>query len=164
MYRLFVDSDTAGPSFDPEFDLTDDSKKFEARHRVRSGANYTYKLGMQHRFKMGVRFVDSSFAAMVNSAWSNNTDLFFAADSSDIVYLMRIKNRMKPINRYIRPYDTLFGGVIELESHLATEAYCMRIAVPIGDYGSVAVAVSSSYDYGSVADAVTNCNIDWGAL
>jgi len=164
MYTLFADSDSTGVTINPGFDFIDESRKFETTHRARSGAGYSYKVGMRNRFKFSVKFVDSSFAAKVNSAWSENTNLFFVADSSDLVYRMRIQNRETPINQFIKPFDDLYGGTIELESYRATGNFCIRRDVPIGDYGSVATAVTSSSDYGLITIEADNCNIDWGSV
>jgi len=150
--------------FDPEFDVKEEDTRTRFKHRTRGGKSFSYDFGEKKRFKMGVRFVDSSFAAKVNSAWSNNTNLFFSTGSDDLVYLMRLANRQKPIRQYIEPHREYFAGSLELESYMSTGNTCVFYSYPSGDYGSVSSASTSSYDYGAVNAAVTNCPIDFGGL
>jgi len=115
-------------------------------------------------FNFGIRFVDSSFASTLNQWWLDNRDIMFAENSADIVYFLRMINEKPPMREYISPYDTLYSGVIELESYMSSRNSCIRNGFPSGDYGSIADAVTVSEDMGSIVDEVTNCEIDYGVL
>lgn len=115
-FRLFVDSSN-GVSIEPEWDLAEPDKKIEDEHRTRAGGRYVYKWGSFRRWKFAVSYVDSSFAAVVNSWWLSNTQLLFKSESAAAVYSVQLMNDEKPVSRYVRPYDTLFSGVIELETY-----------------------------------------------
>lgn len=162
MYTLWVDSVTP-LQFDPEFDIQNRTKKNQSEHRTRSGKQFTYKWGSVYAFKFGVKFVDSSFASTVNAWWLDNRNLYFTEENSGVVYFVRIMNQSVPIKEYIMPYDTFYSGVIELESY-SSDTLCVNTAVPSGDYGSIADAVSVSFDMGSIVDIATNCEIDYGVL
>lgn len=162
MYTLWVDSATP-LQFDPEFDITNRTKKNQSEHRTRSGKQFTYKWADVYSFKFGIKFVDSSFASTLNTWWLNNRDLYFTEDGSGIVYSMRIMNETIPMKEYIMPYDTLYSGTIELESYSA-DVFCTNVSVPSGDYGSIADAVTESFDMGSIVEPVTNCEINYGTI
>lgn len=165
MALLMIDSSNQ-VFFDPEYDFEPTTKKTESAHRVRSGKEFAYLWGNQVGFKMGVRFVDSSFQCTVNSWYRANTDLLFVEyeAASPIAWHVRLVNKSAPIDRRIKPYRDQFEGVIELETYSTTLQSCTIEPIPTGDYGSIADAVSSSYNYGSIADAVTNCPHDLGGL
>jgi len=163
MYSMWVDSVTA-IQFDPEFDITNRSSKNQSEHRTRGGKQFTYRWGGVVAFKFGIRFVDSSFASTLNQWWIDNRDIKFAEDSSHIVYSLRMINEKPPIREYISPYDTLYSGVVELESYMPSRNSCIRNGFPSGDYGSIVNAVTVSEDMGSIAEEVTNCEIDYGVI
>lgn len=163
MYKLWKDGETE-IFIDPEFDFAMEGKMLREGHIARSGARYSYSFGEVQRFKFGVRYVDSSFAAKVNSAWANNTDMYFSQDSASTAYLVRIVNRRKPISEYIQPYRDQFKGSLELETYRSDRLSCELYTLPMGDWGYVSSASIGSYDLGSVATAATNCPIDFGGL
>lgn len=112
-YRLFVNSSN-GVTLYPEWDYTENDKKIEDRHRTRSGAEYVYKWGGYRQRKFSVRYVDSATMAIVNSWWNSNTPLLFMKEGDTDITSCYLTNRDKPISKFIKPYDTLFEGVIEL--------------------------------------------------
>ena len=114
--RLFVDSSN-GISIEPEWDYAEPDKKLEDEHRTRAGGRYVYKWGSFRRWKLPVSYVDSSFAAVVNSWWVSNTQLLFKSESAAAVYSVQITNDAKPVGKFTKPYDTLFEGLIELETY-----------------------------------------------
>jgi hypothetical protein len=115
-YRLFVDSSN-GVTIEPEWDFKYQDKKIEDEHRMRSGGRYVYKWGSFKKWKVPVNYVNSSFMAIVNSYWASNTALLFKSQSDSAVYSVQITNDDLPIAEFVKPYDTLFKGVIELETY-----------------------------------------------
>lgn len=115
-FRLFVDSST-GLTVEPEWDYKEEDEKIETRSRVRSGAEYVYKWAEFQKIKFKVSFVDSNFKSIVNSWWSNNTDLLFMEEGSSVVSSMHISNKKTPVGQFIKPYNTLFKGTIELSTY-----------------------------------------------
>lgn len=113
MYILFVDSSNS-VSFDPEWDYEEDDKKIENRHRTRSGKEFVYKWGDYRRRKFSVSFVDSSTAAIVNSWWNSNTPLLFMREGDTDITSCYLIGRDKPLGKFVKPYDNLYKGVIEL--------------------------------------------------
>ncbi len=113
-WRLFVDS-TDGVSLEPEYDFLEDTRKIENRYRSRDASEFVYKWGEFDRFKMSVMFVNSEIKSIVNSWWSSNTDLLFKSESASAVHSVHLVSGRLPIGGFIKPYDTLFKGVIELE-------------------------------------------------
>lgn len=114
--RLYVDSSN-GVSIEPDWEYAEPDKKLEDEHRMRSGGRYVYKWGSFRRWALPVSYVNSSFAAVVNSWWLSNTQLLFKSESSTAVYSVQITNDDKPLGKYVQPYDTLFAGSIELETY-----------------------------------------------
>jgi hypothetical protein len=115
-YRLFVDSDT-GVDINPEYDYRENSEKVESRHRSRSGREFVYRWGGIGRISFSVMYVNSSFKAQVNSWWDANTDLLFMEVGTTEVFSCHITNKKKPVDRFIRPYNDLFRGKIELGTY-----------------------------------------------
>lgn len=163
MYSIWVNSEPA-LQFDPEFDIVNRSQKNQSEHRTRGGKQFTYKWGGINAFKFGINFVNSSFASTINQWWLDNRDIDFAEDSSDVVYHMRIINDKVPMAQYIQPYDTLYHGVIELESYSSTRNSCLRYLTLYADYGIITDVATASIDMGSIMTAPTNCEIDYGTL
>lgn len=116
MYRLFVDSST-GLDVLPTYDFDQLDKKTENRFRSRNSNLYIYKWSSYKKFKVPVSFVNSSYAAIVNSWWLSNTRLLFAVSGNAAVNSVVISNSDLPIGQYIKPYITLLKGVIELETY-----------------------------------------------
>lgn len=112
-WRLFVNS-ADGLSLDPEFSFKQATRKIESRHRSRDASEFVYKWGEYDRFSVPVMYVNSETQSIVNSWWSSNADLLFKSESASAVYSVHLVNRELPIGEFIKPYDTLFKGVIEL--------------------------------------------------
>ena len=115
-YLLFISSGI-DVSLDPEFNFRDTEKKIETRHRTKSGREYVYKWGDYKKWSFGVTYVDSSFKAIVNSWWNTNTELLFMKQGETLVYSVRLMNNNSPINAFIKPYDDLFKGKIDLGTY-----------------------------------------------
>ena len=114
--RLFVDSSN-GVTIESDWDYEERDKKLEDKHRTRGGGRYVYKWGSYRSWKIPVSYVNSSFAAIVNSWWVSNTQLLFKSESAAAVYSVQLTNDAKPLGKFVRPYDTLFAGTIELETY-----------------------------------------------
>ncbi|MCK5609646.1 hypothetical protein KAR91_47675 [Candidatus Pacearchaeota archaeon] len=115
-FRLFVDSSN-GLTVEPEWDYKEESQKIETRSRVRSGAEYVYKWAEFEKIKFSVSFVDSNFKSIVNSWWSNNTDLLFMEEGSSVVTSVHLSNGKTPVGKFIKPYNNLSKGIIELSTY-----------------------------------------------
>ena len=115
-FRLFVDSST-GVDVDPEWDYKEASEKVESRHRTRDGSEFVYKWGDIGNIQFTVSFVDSSFRAQVNSWWGGNQALLWMEEGGSDVTSVYLVNRTKPIDQFVRPYDDLFKGKIELGTY-----------------------------------------------
>ncbi len=115
-YRLFVDSSN-GVTINPDYGYKLEDSKIENEHRVRTGARYVYKWGSFNKWSIPVSYVNSSFMAIVNSYWQSNTALLFKSESAAAVYSVQVTNDKLPIAEFIKPYDTLYKGVIELETY-----------------------------------------------
>lgn len=124
--ETFSDAVTGESNFvtvEPEYNFKDSGYKVETRHRTRAGKEYTYKWGDVGQLKMEVKYVNSSFKAIVNSWYGDNTDLLWAEKGAgggiggaDITSL-HITNKSKPISGFMKPYDDLFKGIIELGTY-----------------------------------------------
>jgi len=68
-------------------------------------------------FKFTVNYVNSSFNAIVNSWWDTNTNLLFMKQGETQVYSVRLSNRSSPIDGFVKPYDDLFKGIINLGTY-----------------------------------------------
>lgn len=115
-FRLFVDSSN-GVTITPEFDFKDSASKVESRHRTRAGDEYVYRWGGFRTLKMKVKFVDSSFKAVVNSWWDSNADLLFMEEGGTDVTSVHITNKSQPIDGFVKPYNDLFQGTIDLGTY-----------------------------------------------
>lgn len=101
----------------PDFDFENVGEKIENRHRVRSGEEYVYTWGKFKKFNMGVSFVDSGFKSIVNSYWSNNTELLLVQSGDMDISSVRFANNELPVGELIKPYTDLFKGTISLETY-----------------------------------------------
>lgn len=115
-FRLFINSST-GLTIEPTHDYKEVDDKIEQVVRARSGKRYNYLWSSFKKWSLPVVFVDSSFASIVNSYWSSNTNLLFKNESSTSVFSVVITNNVKPIGELIKPYDNLYKGVIEVETY-----------------------------------------------
>ena len=117
-FRLFVDSST-GIDIDPEYDMKLSGLKIEDVHRTLGGVEYRYKWGDYDRVEFSLQWVNSSTMAIVNSWWSSNTNLqFMETDVAGTELNVRLVNKTKPIDRYIKPYTDMFMGKIQLETYV----------------------------------------------
>lgn len=101
----------------PEYSFSESDKKFEERHRVRSGREYVYKWSDYKVLKMGIKFVDSNFKSITNSWWANNSDLLWVESGSVRVESMHLINKKLPIGMTMKPYTDLFTGTIDLGTY-----------------------------------------------
>jgi len=113
-WALFVDSSN-GVIMNPEYSFVEDVVKIENRFRSRDGSEYVYKWSDYDKWKIPVLYVNSSFKAVVNSWWRSNTDLLLKSESASAVYSVHLTNKGYPITQAVKPYDTLFKGIIEVE-------------------------------------------------
>ena len=108
----------AGVDVNPDFKKFKwGGKKIENRHRVRDGGEFIYKWGDYRTVLAPVKFVNSSFAADVNSWWSSNADLLFVENYTTKVESVHLINKTKPIDQFVKPHDDLFMGKIELGTY-----------------------------------------------
>lgn len=115
-YRLFVDSSN-GLTIYPEYDFQQGKTKIQDASRSRSAALYQYKWAAYDTIKFSVSYVNSEMKSIVNSWWESNTDLLFKSESETAVYSVHIVNKKSPIGGFVRPYDDLYEGKIELEGY-----------------------------------------------
>lgn len=115
-FRLFVDSSN-GITVNPEYNFKDSGKKIESRHRTRDGSEFVYKWGEFGRITMSIMYVNSSFKTIVNSWWSDNTDLLWMEEGGTDVTSVHLINSAKPIDQFIKPYDDTYKGKIELGTY-----------------------------------------------
>lgn len=115
-WRLFVDSSN-GVTIEPEYDFAQLDELILNAHRARGGRNYRYKWGSFNKWKMSVRYVNSSFMSVVNSYWTSNTTLLFKSESLSAVYTVALINKSLPIANFEKPYIDLYKGIIELETY-----------------------------------------------
>lgn len=101
-----------------EYDYKNELKKIEQTHRSRSGRRYVYTWAEYERLKFGVKYVSSSGQSLVNSWYRNNTKLIYSeTDSASIITSCQLVGRKVPIGQFVKPYNDLYKGVIELESY-----------------------------------------------
>jgi len=116
-FTLFTNS-IDGVSFEPEYGYKEQDKKIQNSIRARSSLWATYKFSDYRRWKIPLKFVNSSDKQTLNNWWRNNTELFFY-DNNDTTAAatscVRISNKTLPINTAIPPYDYEWKGNIELE-------------------------------------------------
>jgi len=115
-FRLFVNSST-GVTLEVEYDFSNERQKIEDKHRTRDGSQHVYKWSAWDKLGFSVNYVNSSTKAIVNSWWESNTDLLFKDENDTQVFSMRITNDSLPISKFIKPYDNLWAGKIELEGY-----------------------------------------------
>lgn len=101
----------------PEWDMKREDKKIEDTHRTRSGGRFVYKWGQYSRTKFSLTDVNSSDASLINSWWENNVELLFTQDSGTTVSSVQLVNGQIPMHSYMKPYDDLYSGDIELETY-----------------------------------------------
>jgi hypothetical protein len=116
MFYLMVDSNNA-VSFNVEYDFEDESTQIKSEHVSRSGRKYTYKWGEIRRRSFSVRFLSSSTASIINSWWQNNASLQLYEGGALAIFSCKLANESTPINRFEKPHNDLYKGVIELESY-----------------------------------------------
>jgi len=115
-YLLFISSGV-DVSFDPEYDFSNALIKKESRQRTPSGREYVYKWGDFRQWKFTVNYVNSNFMSIVNSWYSQNTELLFMKEGETQVYSVRLLGSESPITEFVMPYDNLFVGEIELGTY-----------------------------------------------
>jgi hypothetical protein len=115
-FRLFVDSSN-GVTLDVEYDYADLRSKIENKHRTRDGSQYTYKWSAWDKLSFSIMYVNSSTKALVNSWWESNTDLLFKDENATEVFSVHLSNDSLPISKFVKPYTSLWKGVIELEGY-----------------------------------------------
>ena len=115
-FRLFVDSSN-GVTVEPEWAYKEDEVKIESRSRTRSGAEFIYKWSDYQKFSAPVSFVNSSFKSIVNSWFNSNADLLWMEEGGTVVTSVHISNKKLPIGEFVKPYNNLFKGVIELSTY-----------------------------------------------
>jgi len=116
-FRLYHTSSATGVDIEPEWNFSTPSEKVESRHRTLDGSEFVYKWGQVDAIKLDVAFVNSSFQAVVNSWWSSNAELLWAEVGQTAVSSVHIVNKKTPIDSFVKPYDTLFKGKLELETY-----------------------------------------------
>lgn len=162
MHRIWVDS-SSYVEVAPEYNYVERAQRLGARHRTLSGAEYAYRFGQLDRLKFSASLVDSASFAQIVEWWLSNTPVYFGRVGDPQQFRMRITNAAVPLAGYFKPNKRLREGDIEMEQYLKGGA-CVVRDWPVGDYGSIADSVSSSYDAGSIADPADNCPIDWGSV
>lgn len=114
-FTLYTNS-TDGLTFEPEYGMKEQDRKIETRHRAREANEYSYLYGNYRRWRVPIRYVNSSTRQKVNSWWAGNTRLLFQDDNdTDVQFPVKIMNRSNPIGKQERPYDYEWSGIIELE-------------------------------------------------
>lgn len=115
-YRLFVDS-ANGVTVYPHWDFKPDARKKQSEHRTRSGRRYVYKWGEYQNWKFKIDFVNSNDASIINSWWSDNTELLFKSESESAVYSVMLENRARPMAKFVKPYTDQYRGTIQLGTY-----------------------------------------------
>lgn len=106
-YSLDIEADYEG--------YKDSAVRIENTHRVRDGGLYIYKWGGFDKINLPVSFVNSSYQAIVNSWWDSGAALVYTNGTD--VSSVYVRNKSKPIDTLMKPYDDQFKGVIILESY-----------------------------------------------
>lgn len=113
-YPLFSDSSTV-VNLEPEYGFEDNTEKIQSTMRTQAGGLIQYKFSQFPKFKIPVKYINATDKTQLNTWWANNTDLVFTFASSD--FNVRITNKNTPIDRFTKPYVTLYEGTIELEGY-----------------------------------------------
>lgn len=113
---LFVNS-SSSVTIEPTYGFKRQDDKLEQVTRTRSGRRYNYLWGSFKKWSFPVEFVDSSFMSTVNTWWGSNANLLLLNNSTSNVYSVNITNNILPIAEFIKPYDDMYKGVIEVETY-----------------------------------------------
>lgn len=102
----------------PGFAFQARAQLHRSQHRTRGGALHTYLWGRHGAWRVPLRFLADSHAALLNWWWANQFNLLFTLNSSDSERLrtVRIVNDTQPVGRRVAPYADLWEGTLELES------------------------------------------------
>jgi hypothetical protein len=106
-------------TLNPEYDYAFPEIKDQVDHRSLSGVLFSYKFNIIKKFEIPESFVNSSNRSLVNSWWSDNTELALFEDFPDIGsgWKVRIINKEEPYPQFERPYFlTQHKGTLMLET------------------------------------------------
>lgn len=103
-------------SLHPDWSLEERERVVRAHHRAPAGRLYQYTWHRHAEFRVPLRWLTGSQAALLNWWWEAQLELAFTPDGADpaAVQLCRIVNDRQPIGRRMRPYGDLWQGRLEL--------------------------------------------------
>ena len=119
VYELGISSDTA-VVLRPEYSSKPKNRKqTRSEMRARSGGLYRYIWATYDKVLLNLNFVPASDASIVNSWWEAGSDLllFITSDSTTEVRSVQILNKEIPFSQFVKPYDNLMKGKLELEGY-----------------------------------------------
>ena len=111
-----VDAVTLRPEYSSK---PENRKQTRSDLRARSGAFYKYIWATYDKILLNLNFVPASDASIVNSWWESGSDLllFITSDSITEVRSVQVMNKEIPFSQFVKPYDNLMKGKIELEGY-----------------------------------------------
>ena len=101
------------------YDFSETLDKQDIRTRGGSLFSYITPAGSFHRFKIPMRFVNSSDVSLINSWFTTATDLRFIEDNTFTTsyYTVRITGRVSPFTKFVQPYFRQFyDGQLVIET------------------------------------------------
>lgn len=104
-------------TLEPEWDFARKDAQVKDEHVTRAGKRYVYKWGSFVRFMFGLEFVSSADAAVINSWYMTNTKLLFVESGGADVYSVMLVGKEVPMSGYVKPYDDLYRGTIDLQGY-----------------------------------------------
>jgi len=106
-------------TFYPEWDYSQGERQVRTEHRSKSGKLKLYKWYDYDKISFQANWVPASDAALVNSWWDSNAELYFYVTSSTHteVHSVMLINDETPMANYNKPYNNYFKGKIELEGY-----------------------------------------------
>ncbi len=101
----------------PEWSFQDQETLILSEHRTQAGKLFSYLWGNIAKYRVPLRFVNSSEQSKFNDWWKNQDEVAFTLNSSETesTVFCRLRNQTKPINKFIEPYNDMFEGTLQLE-------------------------------------------------
>ena len=102
----------------PDWTLEQSRALIRAGHDATGGYNRETIWSSFGTWKLPLRFLSDSHAALINWWWKNSFTLALTLDTSDAdtTAIVRIVNDQQPIGARSRPYDNLWNGTLMLEA------------------------------------------------
>lgn len=104
----------------PQHEKYRNSLKHErSESRGKTGKHFEYKWGSWRQFKMELKYLNTSDMSVIDSWWDSRAELLLFIESSTAteVHSVMVMNDETPLGSFVKPYDDLYQGTLELETY-----------------------------------------------